>query len=89
MMDVYYLVLMDFFVFLIVIVKFREIYDIIEKYFRFFKVFGENVDQLYFVFFIKLKLLKVVVFRMEEYKDMEEKWIVESIRKVFKRYVCV
>ena len=25
---------------------------------------------------------------MEEYKDMEEKWTVESIRKALKRYIC-
>lgn len=78
-MDVYYLVLMDFFVFLNVIVKFCVSYEMIEKYFCFFKVFGENVDQLYFVVFIKLKLLNMVIFWMEEYKDMEEKWIVENI----------
>ena len=26
--------------------------------------------------------------RMGEYKDMEEKWTVENIRKAFKRYIC-
>ena len=41
------------------------------------------MDQPHFVFLIKSKLPKVVISRMEEYKDMEEKWTVESIRKAF------
>ena len=46
------------------------------------------MDQSHFVFVIKSKLPKIVMARMEEYKDMEEKWTVESIRKAFKRYIC-
>lgn len=49
--------------------------------------FAENVDQPHFVFLVTSKLLKTVIFLMEEYKDTEER-IVESIRKAFKRYIC-
>ena len=46
------------------------------------------MDQPHFVFLIKSKLPKMVISRMEEYKDMEERWTVESIRKALKRYIC-
>ena len=65
-----------------------ETYDMIEKHLRSLKALGENVDQPHFVFLIKSKLPKTVISRMEEYKDVEEKWTVESIRKALKRYIC-
>ena len=67
--------------------KLRETYGTIEKHVRSLKALGENVDQPHFVFVFKSKLPKIVMARMEEYKDMEEKWTVESICKAFKRYI--
>ena len=69
--------------------KLRETYNMIKKHLRSLKALGKNVDQPHFVFLIKSKLPKTVISRMEEYKDMEEKWTVESIRKALKRYNCV
>ena len=88
MMDAHYSALMDLPVSLTVTAKLRETYDTIEKHPRSLKALGENVGQPHFGFLIKSKLPKAVVSRMEEYKDMEEKWTVESIQKAFKRYVC-
>ena len=34
------------------------------------------------------KLPKMMISRMEEFQDMEEKWTVESIRMASKRYSC-
>ena len=80
MMYAQYIALMDLPVSLIVTVKLRATSDMIE-------VLGENVDQPHFVFFTKSELPKMVISRMEEYKDMEEKWTMESIRKVLKRHI--
>ena len=88
MMDAHYSALMDLPASLNNAAKLRETYDMIEKHLRSLKALGENVDQPHFVFLIKSKLPKTVISRMEEYKDMEEKWTVESIRKAFKRYIC-
>ena len=88
MMDAHYSALMDLPVSLNVTEKLRATYDMIEKHLRSLKALGENVDQPHFVFLIKSKLPKMVISRMEEYKDMEEKWTVESIRKALKRYIC-
>ena len=87
-MDAHYSALMDLPVSLINTAKLRETYDMIEKHLRSLKALGENVDQPHFVFLIKSKLPKTVISWMEEYKDMEEKWTVESIRKALKRYIC-
>ena len=87
-MDAHYSVLMDLPVSLNNVAKLRETCDMIEKRLRSLIALGENVDQPHFVFLIKSKLPKTVISRMEEYKDMEEKWTVESIRKAFKRYIC-
>ena len=78
-MDAHYSALMDLPVSLINTAKLRETYDMIEKHLRSLKALGENVDQPHFVFLIKSKLPKTVISRMEEYKDMEETWTVESI----------
>ena len=88
MMDAHYSALMDLPVSLNVTEKLRATYDMIEKHLRSLKALGENVDQPHFVFLIKSKLPKMVISRMEEYKDMEEKWTVESILKALKRYIC-
>ena len=88
MMDAHYSALMDLPVSLNVTEKLRATYDMIEKHLRSLKALGENVDQPHFVFLIKSKLPKMVISQMEEYKDMEEKWTVESIRKALKRYIC-
>ena len=88
MMDAHYSALMDLPVSLNITVKLRTTYDMIEKHLRSLKALGENVDQPHSVFLIKSKLPKMVISRMEEYKDMEEKWTVESIRKALKRYIC-
>ncbi|KAK2561806.1 hypothetical protein P5673_015192 [Acropora cervicornis] len=88
MMDAHYSALMDLPVSLNVTEKLRATYDMIEKHLRSLKALGENVDQPHFVFLIKSKLPKMVISRMEEYKDMEDKWRVESIRKALKRYIC-
>ena len=85
MMDAHYSALMDLPVSLNVIEKLRATCDMIEKHLHSLKALGENVDQPHFVFLIKSKLPKMVISRMEEYKDMEEKWTVESIRKALKR----
>ena len=87
-MDAHYSVLMDLPVSLNNVAKLRETCDMIEKRLRSLIALGENVDQPHFVFLIKSKLPKTVISRMEEYKDMEEKWTVESIRKALKRYIC-
>ena len=79
---------MDLPVSLNVTAKLRAMYDMIEKHLRSLKALGENVDQPHFVFLIKSKLPNMVISRMEGYKDMEEKWTVESIRKALKRYIC-
>ena len=52
--------------------KLRETYVTIEKHLRSLKALGENDDQAHFVlfFFFKSKLPKIVMARMEEYKDM-------------------
>ena len=68
--------------------KLRETYDTIEMHLRFLKALSGNVDQPHFAFVIMSKLPKIVMARMEEFKDMEEKETVESIRKAFKRYIC-
>ena len=88
MMDADYSALMDLPVSLINTAKLPETYDMIEKHLRSLKALGEIVDQPHFVFLIKSKLPKTVISWMEEYKDMEEKWTVESIRKALKRYIC-
>ena len=88
MMDVPYSSLTDFPVSLNVTVKLPSTYDMIEYHLRSLKALGENVDQAHFVFLIKSKLPKMVISRMEEYKEMEEKWTLESIRKALKRYIC-
>ena len=76
MMDAHYLALMDLPVSLILTVKLRATYDMIERHLHSLKAFGENVDQPHSVFFIKSELPKMVISRMEDYKDMEEKWTV-------------
>ena len=88
MMDTHYSALMDLPVSLNITAKLRTTYDMTEKHLRSLKALGENVDQPHFVFLIKFKLPKMVISRMEEYKDMEEKWTVESIRKALKQYIC-
>ena len=87
-MDAYYSKLMDLPVSSSTTAKLRETYDTIEKHLRSLKALNENVNQPHFGFVIKSKLPKIVMARMEEFKDMEEKWTVESIRKAFKRYIC-
>ena len=73
MMDAHYSALMDLPVSLNVTAKLRATYDMIEKHLRSLKALGENADQPHFVFLIKSKLPNMVISRMEEYKDMEEK----------------
>jgi len=68
--------------------KLRETYDTIEMHLRSLKALSENVDQPNFAFVIKSKLPKIEMARIDEFKDMEEKWTVESIWKAFKRYIC-
>ena len=87
MMDAHYSALMDHPVSLNAAVKLRATYDMVEKHLRSPKALGENVDQPHSVFFIKSKLPKMVISRMEKYKDVEQKWTVESIRKALKRYI--
>ena len=87
-MDAQYSALMDLLVSLNDAAKLRETHDMIKKHLRSLKALGENVDQPHFVFLIKSKLPKTVTSRMEEYKDMKEKWTMESIRKALKRYIC-
>ena len=89
MVAAHYSALMALPVYLNNIAKLRETYNTIEKHLRSLKALGENVNQPHFVFLIKSKLPKTVISRMEEYKDMEEKWTVESIWKALKRYNCV
>ena len=86
--DAQYSALMDLPVSLNDAAKLRETHDMIKKHLRSLKVLGENVDQLHFVFLIKSQLPKTVTSRMEEYKDMKEKWTMESIRKALKWYIC-
>ena len=86
-MDAQYSALMDLPVSLNDAAKLRETHDMIKKHLRSLKVLGENVDQPHFVFLIKSQLPKTVTSRMEEYKDMKEKWTMESIRKALKRYI--
>ena len=88
MMDAHYSELMDLPVSLNVTAKLCATYDMIENHLRSLKALGENVDQPHFVFLIKSKLPNMPISRMEEYKDMEEKWTVESIRKALKRHIC-
>lgn len=88
MMDAHYSALMDLPVSLNVTTKLRASYEMIEKHLRSLKALGENVDQPHFVVLIKSKLPNMVISRMEEYKDMEEKWTVENIRTALKRYIC-
>ena len=88
MIDSHYSALMDLHVSLNHTANLRATYDMIEKHLRSLKALGENVDQPHFVFLIESKLPKMVISRMEEYKDMEEKWTVESILKALKRYIC-
>ena len=88
MMDAHYSALIDLPVSLNITVKLPATYDMTEKHLHSLKALGENVDEPHFVFLIKSKLPKMVISRMEEYKDMEEKWTVESIRKALKRYIC-
>ena len=87
MKDALYSGLMDLPVCLDTTAKLRETYDTIEKHLRSLKALGENVDQPHFLFLMKSKLPKTGIARMEKYKGMDEKWTVESIRKVFKRYI--
>ena len=84
MMDAHYSALMDLPVSLNITAKLRATYYMIEKHLRSLKALGENVDQPHFGFLIKSKLPTMVNSRMEEYKDMEDKWTVESIRKALK-----
>ena len=88
MVDAHYSALMDLPVSLNVTTNLRATCDMNEKHLRSFKALGENVDQPHFVVLIKSKLPNMVISRMEEYKDMEEKWTVESTRKALKRYIC-
>ena len=87
-MDAHYSALMDLPVPLNVTAKLCAAYDMTEQHLCSLKALGENEDQPHFVFLIKSKLPNMVISRMEEYKDMEEKWTVESIRKALKRYIC-
>ena len=88
MMDADYSALMDLPVSLNVAAKLRATYDMIEKHLRSLNTLGENVDLPHFVFLIKSNLPKMVISRMEEYKDMEEKGTVQSIQKALKWYIC-
>ena len=71
MMDTHYSALMDLPVSLIITAKLLATYDMIEKHLHSLKAHAENVHQPHFVFLIKSKLPKMVISRMEEYKDME------------------
>ena len=77
-MDGHYSALMDLPVSL-TLPNFVKLMTWLRSIFFLLKLLVKNVDQPRFVFLIKSKLPKTVISRMEEYKDMEEKWTVESI----------
>ena len=67
--------------------KLRVTYDIIEKHLCSLESLGENVENNMIVSLVKSKLPKVVMVRLEEYKDDDTPWNLEKIRKGLKKYV--
>ena len=65
----------------------RDTFDVIKQHLRSLQSMGEDVNQRQIISIIRTKLPKVVIARLEQQKDRETQWTVESLRKSLKVYI--
>ena len=65
----------------------RDTLDVIEQHLRSLQSLGEDVNQRQIISVIRTKLPKVVIARLEQQKDPDTQWTVESLRKSLKAYI--
>ena len=67
----------------------REFYDYTEKHLRALKSLGESNNQNNVVTMMKSKLPRSVLLRLEEQREENDKWTMESFRKCLLRYINI
>ena len=67
----------------------REFYDCTEKHLRVLQLLGESNNQNNVLTMMKPKLPRSVLLRLEEQREENEEWTVESFRKRLLRYINI
>ena len=65
----------------------RATYDAVEKHLRSLQSLREDVHHRQIISIIRTKLPKVVIARLEQQKDPDEEWSVETLRKALKNCI--
>ena len=65
----------------------RATYDAVEKHLRSLQWLGKDIRHKQIISIIRTKLPKVVIARLEQQKDPDEEWTVETFRKALKNYI--
>ena len=65
----------------------RTYFDVTEKHLRALQSLGEKIEQKQLLSMIKSKLPRNIISKLEEQKDENDEWTVETLRKRLKRYI--
>ena len=65
----------------------RATYDAVEKHLRSLQSLGKDIHHRQIISIILTNLPKVVIARLEQQKDPDEEWTVETLRKALKNYI--
>ena len=68
--------------------KLRTTFDTIEIHLRSLETLGENIENNLMMSLLQSKLPKHVLARLEEYKNNDNDWTVQNLRKELKRYIA-
>ena len=67
----------------------RATYDAVEKHLRSLQSLGEDIHHRQIISIIRTNLPKMVITQLEQQKDPDEEWTVETLRKTLKNYISV
>ena len=65
----------------------RVTYDAAEKHPRSLQSLGKDIHHRQIISIIRTKLPKVLIAQLEQQKDLDEEWMVETLRKALKNYI--
>ena len=65
----------------------RATYDAVVKHLRSLQSLGEDIHYRQIILIIRTKLSKVIIAQLEQQKDPDEEWSVETLRKALKNYI--
>ena len=68
--------------------KLRSTFDQLERHLRSLEALGQDIENEFMVSLIRSKLPKLILAKLEEYKDANDIWTVQNLRKELKKYIA-